>query len=154
MKKLRFFIASLAFLLLMEATGYAQSKLAYINAGDECIQRNDPFCGISNYLLALEYEEDATLCFKIGSAKKLLHNYASAITWFQRCISHQPEKEIKIKAFLEKADLQKRLGDFNGAYVSIDSLKNLDATQETTFQKLLFDYKNAEILAAKKASIT
>lgn len=137
----------------MDATSYAQSKLAYVNAGDECIQRNDPFCGINNYRLALEYDEDASLCFKMGSAEKLLHNYASAITWFQRCIAHQPENEIKIKAFHEKADLQKRLGDFNGAYASIDSLKILDATQETTWNKLLLDYKNAEILSAKKALI-
>ncbi|MBK7683258.1 MAG: hypothetical protein IPJ26_12690 [Bacteroidetes bacterium] len=150
---MRLLLGSLAILLLMEATGFAQSKLAYVNAGDECIQRNDPFCGINNYRLALEYDEDASLCFKMGSAEKLLHNYASAITWFQRCIAHQPEKEIKIKAFLEKADLQKRLGDFAAAYASIDSLKNLDATQETTFHKLLFDYKNAEILFAKKALI-
>ena len=153
MKILKLFLSSFVFFFLMDSTGYAQSKTAYTNAGDECIQRNDPFCGISNYLLALEYEEDASLCFKIGSAKKLLHNYASAIIWFQRCIAHQPEKEIKIKAFIEKADLQKRLGDFSAAYASIDSLKNLDATQETTWNKLLLDYKNAEILFAKKALI-
>ncbi len=153
MKALKLFLGTLAFLLLMEGTGHAQSKTAYINAGDECIQRNDPFCGINNYRLALEYGEDASLCFKMGSAEKLLHNYASAINWFQRCINHQPEKEIKVKAFIEKADLQKRLGDFIAANESIDSLKNLDAKQETTWNKLLLDYKNAEILAAKKALI-
>ncbi|MFN0190164.1 MAG: hypothetical protein ACKVQV_15810 [Bacteroidia bacterium] len=153
MKKLKFFITSLVFFIMVDATGYAQSKAAYINAGDECIQRNDPFCGINNYRLALVYEEDASLCFKMGSAEKLLHNYASAITWFQRCIAHQPEKEIKVKAFIEKADLQKRLSDFTASYSSIDSLKNLDATQELTWNNLFLDYKNAELLSAKKALI-
>ena len=153
MKKLRFFIASLVFLIMVDATGYAQSKTAYTNAGDECIQRNDPFCGINNYRLALEYGEDASLCFKMGSAEKLLHNYASAINWFQRCINHQPGKEIKVKAFIEKADLQKRLGDFIAANESIDSLKNLDAIQEKTWNNLFLDYKNAELLSAKKALI-
>ncbi len=153
MKILKLFLSSFVFFILMDSTGYAQSKTAYTNAGDECIQRNDPFCGINNYRLALEYGEDALLCFKIGSSEKLLHNYASAIIWFQRCIAHQPEKEIKVKAFIEKADLQKRLGDFIGANESIDILKNLDATQETTWNKLLLDYKNAELLSAKKALI-
>ncbi|MBK7964102.1 MAG: PD40 domain-containing protein [Bacteroidetes bacterium] len=153
MKTLKLFIGSLIFLLLIDCTAYSQSKLAYINAGDECIQRNDPFCGINNYRLALEYEEDASLCFKMGSAEKLLHNYAAAITWFQRCIVHQPEKEIKIKAFIEKADLQKRLGDFSSAFTSIDSLKQLDATQESNWNNLFLDYKNAELLALKKALI-
>ncbi|MBK9637244.1 MAG: PD40 domain-containing protein [Bacteroidetes bacterium] len=153
MKTLILFIGSLVVLLLMDEIAYSQSKMAYINAGDECIQRNDPFCGINNYRLALEYEEDASLCFKIGSAEKLLHNYASSITWFQRCIAHQPEKEIKVKAFIEKADLQKRLGDFSSAYTSIDSLKQIDATQENTWNNLFLDYKNAEILASKKAWI-
>ena len=153
MKILKLFLSLFVFFILMDSTGYAQSKTAYTNAGDECIQRNDPFCGINNYRLALEYGEDALLCFKIGSAEKLLHNYASAIIWFQRSIAHQPEKEIKVKAFIEKADLQKRLGDFIAANESIDSLKNLDATQETTWNKLLLHYKNAEILATKKALI-
>lgn len=153
MKILKLFLSSFVFFILMDSTGYAQSKTAYTNAGDECIQRNDPFCGINNYRLALEYGEDALLCFKIGSSEKLLHNYASAIIWFQRCIAHQPEKEIKVKAFIEKADLQKRLGDFIAANESIDSLKNWDAIQETTWNKLLLDYKNAELLSAKKALI-
>lgn len=153
MKTLKILLSVWVFIFGMKSTLHAQSKSAYINAGDECIHRNDPFCGINNYRLALEYDEDASLCFKMGSAEKLLHNYAAAITWFQRCINHQPETELKIKAFLEKADLQKRLNDFPAAYSSIDSLKLLDATQASDWSELQLDYNNAELIAAQRAMI-
>lgn len=153
MKPLKIFLSLLQFIFMMESSLHAQSKVAYINAGDECIQRNDPFCGINNYRLALEYEEDALLCYKIGSAEKLLHNYAVAITWFQRCLNHQPEKELKIKSYVEKADLQKRLNDYQAAYISIDSLKLLDASQASVWNELLLDYKNAELISMQQAMI-
>jgi tetratricopeptide (TPR) repeat protein len=153
MKTLKIFLCLWVYIFVMYSSLHAQSKSAYIKAGDECIQRNDPFCGINNYRLALEYDEDASLCYKLGSAEKLLHNYAAAIIWFQRCINHQPEKELKIKAFAEKADLQKRLNDYPAAYNSIDSLKILDTEQKTNWSHLLLDYLNAELIAKQKALI-
>lgn len=153
MKTLKLLLSLWLFIFGGIVSSHAQSQSAYMNAGDECIRRNDPFCGINNYRLALEYDEDASLCFKMGSAEKLLHNYAAAVLWFQRCLQHQPETELKIKAFLEKADLHKRLSDFPAAYTCIDSLKILDTSKSFVWSELLLDYNNAELIAGQRAMI-
>lgn len=153
MQKVNLILLISSFITWMSSPVSAQSKAAYTKAGDACILRNDPFCGINNYRLALEYEEDAPLCFKMGNAEKLLHNYAAALNWFQRCLNHSPEKEMRIDAFLEKVDLHKRLLQFEFAYAGIDSLRRIESSKETTWNDLLVDYKNAEILSSVRANI-
>ena len=153
MNKIKIFSFVFLFILLMKGELFAQSKQGYSKAGDECLLKNDPFCALNNYRLALDFGEDASLCYKMGEAEKLLHNYASALIWFQRCIAHQPEKEINLKAYLEKADLHKRLGEYPAAFLSIDSLKKMDASSNEKWNSLIADYKIAETLFSKKENI-
>ncbi|MBL0097223.1 MAG: tetratricopeptide repeat protein [Bacteroidetes bacterium] len=138
-------LAFLAF-ILYGSNARAQSKTAYLKAGDECLNRNDPFCALSNYRLALEYSEDAEVYLHIASAEKMLHNYKEALTWYQRCLGKSKDPEETKTALLASADLYKRLGDFAAADKCFDALTTNDPSNEKKWQQLKSDYKKAEQL--------
>mgnify|MGYP001457052441 CR=1 FL=1 len=64
MKKFTF----LFILLLHPIVNFAQSRAGFINAGDECMAKNDGFSAIGYYEQAAAYSEDAGLFLKTAIA--------------------------------------------------------------------------------------
>ncbi len=122
----------------------AQSKSAYLQAGEECMERNDPFCAINNFRLALDYGEDADVYMHLGQAEKTLHNYREALHWYRKCLAKSNKEDARIIAFIYCADLCKRLGDFTGAASYIDELIILDKANKSRWEKTKLDYGIAE----------
>ena len=125
----------------------AQSKVAYLKAGDDCLLKSDAFCAISNYRLALDYGDDDEVFLRLGIAEKTLHNYTSAISWFIKCQAISKDVSLKRNALLESADLYKRLGMFNEAYSCLNNLITNHPDSLSKWNQLLVDYKKAEELS-------
>lgn len=134
------------FALLLTISGRlnAQSKNAYLRAGDDCMAKNDPFCALSHYKAALDYAEDADVYARICAGEKALHNYKEAINWAIRCIPKVNGTEEKISIYQQTADLYKRTGNFIAAQSCIDTLLRIDTAKTAYWKQVKADYTIAE----------
>jgi len=95
---------------------YGQSASAFERAGDKSIERKDPLSAISYYNQAIDYGESATLCYKLGEAFNLLHDYSIAYNWYMAAYSKaKNDPELSLNAIIKSADLLKCLGKFDDA---------------------------------------
>lgn len=148
---IKFFL--FAQLLTLSGLLNAQSKNAYLRAGDECMAKNDPFCAINHYKAALDYGEDAEVYARICNGEKALHNYKEAINWAIRCIPKVNGDEEKISIYQQTADLYKRTGNFGAAQSCIDTLIRIDTTRTEYWKKVKTDYSIAEKIYSDTLSL-
>jgi hypothetical protein len=134
----------LALILILQAIcSAAQSRAAYLQAGDACLIKQDPFCAISYYRQALDYGESPSTYFRLAKADKALYNYAESYMWIQKatplCAGCEEREEIWRMA----ADLSKRMGNFSAAFAAIDSLKIFYPEKKEELERLRQYYDTA-----------
>ncbi|MBP7167017.1 MAG: PD40 domain-containing protein [Bacteroidia bacterium] len=143
----------IALLLTVSGQLNAQSKNAYLRAGDDCMAKNDPFCAIGHYKAALDYAEDADVYARLCAGEKALHNYKEAINWAIRCMQKVNGLEEKISIYQQTADLYKRTGNFTAAQSCIDTLLRIDTARNEYWKQLKADYTIAENVFADTLSL-
>ncbi len=140
-------------LVISGSYGAAQSRNAYLNAGDACMEKQDPFCARSCYLQALDYGDDATTFLKLALAEKKLFNYREALNRIRKAMSLASTTEDKQEILLVAADLYKRTGDYPIAIQCIDSLLQLNPAKKELWQQLMFSYRKAQQYAGDSTAL-
>lgn len=136
MKKLSLLI--LFFLPLFVA---AQSKEAYLKAGDACMAKEDPFSAIGHYQSALDFDDDAYIHFKLSTAYLKIADYSNAL--FQSEITRKDSKFVNLRtqATYRSAELLKRNGRYDEAIELLTSCK--DSLAPTIIAELKLSKSNA-----------
>lgn len=111
----------LLMLAVFRCTG--QSRYAYLQAGDACLEKQDPFCAIGYYRQALEYGDDASTFFSLAKAEKALFNYAACLDWIRRAMPLCSDPQEREALWRMAADVNKRSGNFSAAMALLDSLR-------------------------------
>ena len=126
----------------------AQSRNAYLNAGDECLKKQDPFCALAYYRQALDYGDHADTYLRLSKAEIALFNYRDAEQWIRKSMSLANDAAEKKDIYLTAADVFKRRGNFPMAYQCIDSLALLHPENQTTWNMLKTAYQRAATFTA------
>ena len=131
MKKL-----SLLFLFFLPLFVVAQSKEAYLKAGDACMAKEDPFSAIGHYQSALDFDDDAAIHFKLSTAYLKISDYSNAL--FQSEITRKDSKFINLRtqATYRSAELLKRNGRYDQAIELLENYKDSLAPSIITELKL------------------
>lgn len=125
-------------------SGWAQSRQAYVKAGDECLEKKDPQSALAYYRQALEYGADFDVYKGLCKAEKEQHNYARALEYGLLALGEETgTTEKKTLAYI-LADLQKRTGDFAGALSRLKGLIPGDTTEAKKLAELISGYDEAE----------
>lgn len=130
-------------LVLHTGIGVSQSRTAFLQAGDGCLEKQDPFCAISYYRQALDYGDDASTFFRLALAERALFNYTESAGWIQRATASCNACEEREQIWKLAADLFKRQGLFMAAINAIDSLKIFYPAKKNDFEALRKQYETA-----------
>lgn len=140
------FAISLVLTLNIESGVLAQSREAYIRAGQKCLENSDPNGALSHFRSALDFEEDGRLFLLLGLAEKTAFNYTEARKWLERALAEDTEPAIKRKTRIELADLYKRTGDFTAAGNLFTALQLQDTLFSGIADSLLNYFSSSEKL--------
>ncbi len=126
---------------------YSQSAAAFEKAGDHSMEQHDPFTAITFYNQGLDYNETASLCFKLGEAYNELHEYENALKWYlSASIKSENDDQLYNNSILKSADLLKCLGRFQDAKNQLLRSKNLITIDSIRFKNTLHGIDFAEQL--------
>lgn len=137
---------SLALTLTIHSDLMAQSREAYIRAGQICLENSDPNGALSQFKSALDFEEDGRLFLLLGVAEKAAFNYPEARKWLERAFTEDTEAAISRKTRIELADLYKRTGDFNSAVNLFSEIQLKDSLYKHLPDSLLHFFTVSEKL--------
>jgi hypothetical protein len=117
----RIILILLFFLPLLSS---AQSKEAYLKAGDACMVKEDPISAIGHYLSALDFDDDASIHFKLSTAYLKISDYSNAL--FQSEITRRESKFVNLRtqATYRSAELLKRNGRYDEAIELLTNCKD------------------------------
>ena len=134
----RIILILLFFLPLLSS---AQSKEAYLKAGDACMVKEDPFSAIGHYLSALDFDDDADIHFKLSTAYLKISDYSNAL--FQSEITRKDSKFVNLRtqATYRSAELLKRNGRYDEAIELVANCK--DSLAPTILAELKLSKSNA-----------
>lgn len=141
--------------LLVFLTGEmpAQSRNAYLQAGDDCLQKQDPYCALVYYRQALDYGDDALVFLRLSETEKALFNYRNAEQWIRKSMMSATTTDLKTEICLKASDLYKRMGDYPTAFRYIDTLLLYLPGQQERWHKLNAAYKTAARYAADSIAL-
>lgn len=128
MRKILPFLFFLSPLMLL-----AQSKEAYVKAGDACMAKEDPYSAIGYYQSALDYDDEAQIHFKLSNAYLKTSDYSNALFQSEKTRTSTDDKLLKVEAYKRSAELLKRSGRFDEA---VELLTNYNDST------LIFDLQN------------
>ncbi len=140
-------ILLLLILLFSVVANYAQSRAGYINAGDECIIKNDGFSAIGFYEQAAAYTEDAELFLKKANAYFSVNNYSRALLNSEKARKNTIDKGTHQSATILSSELLKRTGRYSDA---IDILK---AENDSTFNERVTELEKSKKQSSDSAWI-
>lgn len=137
----------LLIILTSPIVNYGQSRAGYINAGDECMTKNDGFSAIGYYLQAAAYSEDAELYLKTASAYFSVNDYSRALFNSEKARKEAANKETILSSTLLTAELLKRTGRYQ------DAIDVLSASNDSSLTSEISELNKAKMLAADTAWI-
>ena len=131
----------LIILFFLPMLSSAQSKEAYLKAGDACMVKEDPFSAIGHYLSALDFDDDADIHFKLSTAYLKISDYSNAL--FQSEITRKESKFVNLRtqATYRSAELLKRNGRYDEAIELVANCK--DSLAPTILAELKLSKSNA-----------
>lgn len=87
-----------------------QTLRAYLNAGDEAMQKSRFAEAIEYYKKALEFEtEDVTISYKMAEASRMYKDYEKAAAWYGKIVLNDKDKRYPLALFYY-AEMKKYLG--------------------------------------------
>lgn len=96
--------------MMVSLTSSGQTLRAWLNAGDDAMQKSRYAEAIEFYKKALEFEtEDVTVSFKMAEASRLYKDYERAAAWYGKIVLNDQEKRYPIALFYY-AEMKKYLG--------------------------------------------
>ena len=128
MRKIHLLLFFLSPLMLL-----AQSKDAYVKAGDACMAKEDPYSAIGHYQAALDYDDDAQIHFKLSNAYLKISDYSNSLYQSEKVRASTADNKLRVEAYKRSAELLKRIGRFD------ESIELLTNNNDST---LLFDLQN------------
>lgn len=141
---LKHYILTFLLATAVPLSGWAQSRQAYVKAGDECLVNKDPQSALVYYRQALEYGADFEVYKGLCKGEKEQHNYARALEYGLLALGEEAgATEKKMLAYV-LADLQKRSGDFAGAINRLKEITPGDSAETKKLQELIAGYGEAE----------
>jgi tetratricopeptide (TPR) repeat protein len=143
MKKFTF----LFILLLHPIVNFAQSRAGFINAGDECMAKNDGFSAIGYYEQAAAYSEDAGLFLKTAKAYFSVSDYSRALLNSEKARKEASDSEIKKLSILLTGELLKRTGRYK------EAIDLLNESNDSTFAGAITELEKSQKVAADTAWI-
>ena len=136
----------LLILLAVSLGSSAQSREAYIRAGQTCLERNDPNGALSHFTNAFQYGGDGRLFLLLGIAEKESFNYPQARRWLERALKEESESGLHDEAVRVLADILKRTGDFKAVKELFSDTTSIDSLTAVTRDSILTTYELADRL--------
>ncbi len=101
--------------LSWSVTGLAQTKMAYIQAGNKSMEEGDYYTAGTFYQQALAFDDnDEQVIYKIAEACRLYNDYKNASLHYEKHLG-MDHKGLKPKAAFYAGEMRKFLGDYTGA---------------------------------------
>ncbi len=140
-------IVILLILFLYPIVNFAQSRAGYINAGDECMVKNDGFSAIGFYEQAAAYSEDADLFLKTAKAYFSVNDYSKALLNSEKARKEATTTEIKKSSILLTGELLKRTGRYK------DAISLLKETNDSSLVNEIAELEKSQLAATDTAWI-
>ncbi len=131
----------LLFLFFLPLLVVGQSKEAYLKAGDACMAKEDPISAIGHYQNALDFDDDASIHFKLSTAYLKISDYSNAL--YQSEITRKDSKFVNLRtqAAYRSAELLKRNGRYDEAIELLANSK--DSLASTIIAEIKLSKSNA-----------